>query len=81
MSYLSTLPSGTSIHPGDQCLITLWFLGPRASRDTDPRRSWDLAYVAPTLLVVNDARGLVGTQAPQSRAVTCSAKRLSRHPL
>jgi len=35
------------------------------------------AYVAPTLSVVNNAQWLVGTQAPQSRALTRSAKRLS----
>ena len=61
MSDLSTLPSGTSVHPGDRCLTTLWFLGARASRDTDPHRSRDPAYVAPTLLLVNEAQGLVGT--------------------
>ena len=61
MSDLSTLTSGTSVHPGDRCLTTLWLLGARALRDTDLRRSWDPAYVAPTLLVVNYARGLVGT--------------------
>jgi len=61
MSDLSTLISGTSVDLGDLCLTTLWFLGACASQDTDPRRSWDPAYVAPTLLVVNDARGLVGT--------------------
>ena len=80
MSDLSTVSSGTSVYPGDRCLTTIWFLGARASRDTDPRRSWDAAYVAPTLLVVNDTRGLVGTQAPQSRAVTYLAKRLSPRP-
>ena len=77
---LSTLTSGMSVHPGDRCLTTLWFLGIRASRDTDPRRSWDPAYVASTSLVVNDTRGLVSTQAPQSRTVTCSTKRLSSCP-
>ena len=61
MSDLSTLSSGTSVHPGDQCLTTLWLLGARASRDTGPRRSWDPTYVAPILQVVNDAQGLVGT--------------------
>jgi len=61
MSDLSTLFSGTSVHPSDRCLTTLWSLGARASRDTDSCRSWDPAYVAPTLLVVNDAQGLVGT--------------------
>jgi len=67
-------------HPGDQSLTTLRHLGPRASRDTGPRRSWDPTYVAPSLLAVNYARGLVSTQVPQSRAVTCSAKRLSPRP-
>jgi len=80
MSDLSTLSSGTSVHPGDRWLTTLWFPGARASQDTGPHRSWDPAYVAPIVPVVNDARGLVGTQAPQSRAVTCSAKRLSPCP-
>jgi len=61
MSDLSTLSSGTSVPPGDPCLTTLWLLGARASRDTGPRRSWDPAYVAPILPVVNDAQGLVGT--------------------
>jgi len=65
MSDLSTLLSGTSVHPGDRCLTTLWFLSARSSQDTDPRCLWDPAYMGPTLLVVNDARGLVGTQAPQ----------------
>jgi len=36
----------TSTHPGDRRLTTLWHLGSRVLRDTDPRRSWDLAYVA-----------------------------------
>jgi len=58
MSDLSTVPSGTSVHPGDRCLTTLWFLGARASRDTHLHRSGDPAYMPPTLLVVNDARGL-----------------------
>ena len=48
----------TSVHPGDRCLTTLRHLGSRASRDTGPRCSWDLAYVAPSLLVVNDTREL-----------------------
>jgi len=59
---LSTLSSGTSVHLGDRCLTTLWFLGARASRDTVPRRSWDPAYVAPIVPVVNDARVLVDTK-------------------
>ena len=62
MSDLSTLSSGTSVHPGDRCLTTLWFLGARALRDTGPCRSWDPTYVAPILPVVNDTRGLVGTK-------------------
>jgi len=70
MSDLSTLLSGTSVHPGDRCLTTLWLLSARATRNTVRCCSWDPAYVAATSLVVNDARGLVGTQAPQSRAVT-----------
>jgi len=61
MSDLSTLLNGISVHPGDQCLTTLRFLSTRASRDTGPRCSWDPTYMPPTLLVVNDARGLVGT--------------------
>ena len=54
----------TSSYPGDRCLTTLQHLGSRALRDTGPHRSWDPAYVAPSLLAVNNARGLVGTQAP-----------------
>jgi len=81
MSDLSTLSSGTSVHPGDRCLTTLWFLGARALRDTGPRRSWDPAYVAPIVPVVNDARGLVGTQAPQSRAVTSFSEETKSLPL
>jgi len=37
----------TSAHPRDRCLTTLRYLGARALQDTDPCRSWDLAYVAP----------------------------------
>ena len=71
----------TSVHPGDRCLTTPWHLGSRALPDTKPCRLWDPAYMAPSLLLeVNNVRGLVGTQAPKSRAVTCSAKRLSPHP-
>ena len=69
----------TLVHPGDRRLTTPRHLGSPALRGTGPHRSWDPTYVAPSLLVVN-ARGLVGTQAPQSRAITCSAKRLSPHP-
>jgi len=39
-----------------------------------PCHSWDPAYVTPRLLAVNDVRGLVGTQAPQSRAVNLFSK-------
>jgi len=70
----------TLVHLGDRSLTTLRHLDSCALRDTGPRYSWDPAYVAPPLLVVNDARGLVGTQVPQSRAVTCLAKRLSPRP-
>ena len=70
MSDLSTLSSGTSVHLGDRCLNTLWFLGAHASRDIGPRRSWDPAYVTPTLPVVNDARGLVGTKKLSQRINT-----------
>ena len=38
---LSTLSSGTSVHPDDRCLSTLWLLGARALQDTSSRRSWD----------------------------------------
>jgi len=54
----------TSAHPGDQSLTTIRRLGSHALQDTGPCRLWDPAYVAPPILVVNDARGLVGTQAP-----------------
>jgi len=49
-------------HPGDRSLTTLRNLGPRASPDTGPHRSWDPAYVAPPLLAINYAPRLVGTQ-------------------
>ena len=61
MSDLSTLSSGTPVHPSNRCLTTLWFLGARALQDTGPRCLWDPAFVAPILLVVNNTRGLVGT--------------------
>ena len=51
----------TSVHPGDRRLTTPWHLGSRALRDTGPRLSWNPAYVTPSLLVINDARGLVST--------------------
>jgi len=51
----------TSVHLGDRLLTTPRHFGSRALRDTGPRCSWDPTYVAPSLLVVNDARGLVGT--------------------
>jgi len=73
-------PEDTSAHLGDRSLTTLRHLGSRALRDTGPRRSWDPACVAPSLLAINYTWGLVGTQAPQSRAVTCWAKRLSSRP-
>jgi len=53
---LSILSSGTSVHPGDRCLTTLWFLGARDSRDIGSRRSWDPTYVTPIVPMINDAQ-------------------------
>jgi len=79
MSNLSILSSGTLVHPGDRCLTTLWLLGACASRDTGPCRSWDLAYVAPILPMVNDARGLVGTICNQKISCTMILRREWEH--
>jgi len=80
MSNLSTLLSGKSVHPDDRCLTTLGSFGARVLRGTSLRCSWDPLTLHQHEQWLVNTSGLVGTQAPQPRAVTRSAKRLSPCP-
>ena len=80
MSDLSTLLSGTSVHPDDRCLTTLRFLSAHASRDTGPRCLWDPALHGPYITSGQRCPRTGRYTSPQSRAVTCSVKRLSACP-